>query len=193
MTHTKRHATPQSKYIYLEYHSCRSPRWNWDCPTPSPASECVPPPHTPRAKGRGASSPADEGVGESQFGRLEKKLSILSILWATLLGDGDKWIEIVYSEVNGDSKSTNGWLVGWICRAGARDFCSTMSALVRKKNSPLFQCLCPHRAVSLAGSRAGSPVSKFGNCFEAESKLMLPLFYTAQSERSQHSFSIFEF
>jgi hypothetical protein len=35
-------------------------------------------------------SPANEGVSESQFGRLETKLSILSILWVTLLGDGDK-------------------------------------------------------------------------------------------------------
>ncbi len=46
-------------------------------PTPSPASECAPPPGT---KG-GAHSPAGEGVGESQFQRLEKRLSTLSTLW----------------------------------------------------------------------------------------------------------------
>jgi hypothetical protein len=43
---------------------------------PSPASECVPPTE-PRM---GAHSPAGEGVGESQFGRLEKKPSALSTL-----------------------------------------------------------------------------------------------------------------
>jgi hypothetical protein len=50
-----------------------SPRRNWDSPTPSLASECAPPPGT---KG-GAHSPAGEGLGESQFRRLEKKLSTL--------------------------------------------------------------------------------------------------------------------
>jgi hypothetical protein len=33
----------QSTYcIYLEYHSYPSPRSNWDPPSPSPASDCVP-------------------------------------------------------------------------------------------------------------------------------------------------------
>jgi hypothetical protein len=55
-----------------------SPRWNWDSPTPSLASECAPPPGT---KGGGALSPAGEGLGESQFRRLEKKLNTLPTLW----------------------------------------------------------------------------------------------------------------
>ncbi len=46
--------------------------------TPSPASECVPP--TPEPKGEDTHSPAGEERG-SQFGRLEKKRSTLSILW----------------------------------------------------------------------------------------------------------------
>ncbi len=54
-----------------------SPRRNWDSPTPSPASECAPSPGT---KGGGAHPPSGEGVGESQFRRLEKKLNTLSTL-----------------------------------------------------------------------------------------------------------------
>ncbi len=42
-------------------------------PTSSPASECGP----PETKGKGG-----EGVGESQFQRLEKKLGTLSTLWS---------------------------------------------------------------------------------------------------------------
>jgi hypothetical protein len=41
-------------------------------------SECAPPPGT---KGGSAHSPAGEGLGESQFRRLDKKLSILPTLW----------------------------------------------------------------------------------------------------------------
>ncbi len=51
-----------------------SPRRGWDSPTPSLASECVPPPGT---KGGRVHSRASEGLGESQFRRLEKKLSTL--------------------------------------------------------------------------------------------------------------------
>jgi hypothetical protein len=58
-----------------------SPRWNWDSPTPSLASECAPPPGT---RGEEALSPADEGLGESQFRRLEKSLAL-----CLLCGSGD--------------------------------------------------------------------------------------------------------
>jgi hypothetical protein len=54
-----------------------STRRNWDSPNPSLASECVPPPKT---GGGGAIWLAGEGLGESQFGRLEKKLSTLPTL-----------------------------------------------------------------------------------------------------------------
>jgi hypothetical protein len=60
-----------------------SPRRNWDSPNPSFASECAPEP-----KGGGAHSPADEGLGESQFQRLEKKLSTLPTLWLFTSGGG---------------------------------------------------------------------------------------------------------
>ncbi len=53
-----------------------SRQWNW-APTPSPASECAPP--APEPKG-GTHSLAGEGVGESQFRRLEEKLIILPTL-----------------------------------------------------------------------------------------------------------------
>jgi hypothetical protein len=49
---------------------CLSPRRNWDFPTHSLASECAP--LSPEPKGGGQ---AREGLGESQFRRLEKKLS----------------------------------------------------------------------------------------------------------------------
>ncbi len=50
------------------------PRRNWDSPNPSLASECVPLPGT---KGGGeAHSPGGEGLGESQFRRLEKSLAL---------------------------------------------------------------------------------------------------------------------
>jgi hypothetical protein len=50
-----------------------SPRRNWDSLTPYLASECAPPPGT---KGGVAFSPAGEGLGESQFRRLEKSLAL---------------------------------------------------------------------------------------------------------------------
>jgi len=73
-------SVPQSTYIYRAP-QCMSPRWNWDSPTPLAASECALP---PGPKGGGAHSPAAKGVGESQFRRLEKKLSTLPTLWVAL-------------------------------------------------------------------------------------------------------------
>ncbi len=53
------------------------PRWN--CYPLSRKRVCSPPP--PRNQRGGIHSPACEGVGESQFGQLERKLSTLSTLW----------------------------------------------------------------------------------------------------------------
>jgi hypothetical protein len=58
---TRNEEVDHKVHVYLEYHSL--------CPlvgigTPSPASECASP--------RGTHSPACEGVGEFQFGRLER-------------------------------------------------------------------------------------------------------------------------
>ncbi len=50
-------------------------------PNPSHASECALP---PRSKGGRAHSPAAKGVEESQFRRLEKKISTLPTLWSYL-------------------------------------------------------------------------------------------------------------
>jgi hypothetical protein len=47
-------------------------------PNSSLASKCDPP---PRTGGRGAHSPGDEGLGESQFRRFEKKLGTHPTLW----------------------------------------------------------------------------------------------------------------
>jgi hypothetical protein len=70
----------QSSYtVYKEYHS--------GCPLvgigtfPTPLSlASVPLPPEPEGGGGGAHSPAGEGFGESQFRRLEKKLSTLCLL-----------------------------------------------------------------------------------------------------------------
>jgi hypothetical protein len=55
----------QSTYLQ-RVPQCISPRWNWDSPNPSLASECAPPP--PPRTGKGEESP---------LRRLEKKLSTL--------------------------------------------------------------------------------------------------------------------
>ncbi len=60
-----------TKYIYIEYHLCMSPRRNWDSPTPSPASECDPPTHR-NQRGRGAHSPAVRGWGSPNSDEGEK-------------------------------------------------------------------------------------------------------------------------
>ncbi len=54
-----------------------SSRRKWDSPNSSLASECAPP---PRIKGGGGALACGRGVGESQFRRLEKKLSTLPTL-----------------------------------------------------------------------------------------------------------------
>jgi hypothetical protein len=50
-----------------------SPRRDLESPNPSLTSECAPPPGT---KGEGVHSPSGEGMGESQFRRLEKSLAL---------------------------------------------------------------------------------------------------------------------
>jgi hypothetical protein len=66
-------------------------RRHWDSPNPTLANECAPP---PEQGGGGAHSPAGEGLGESQFRRLEKKLNTLPTLWL-------KPIEIPAIKLNG--------------------------------------------------------------------------------------------
>ena len=66
----------QSTYLY-RVPQCMSPRRNWDSPTPFLAREWALPPVT---KGGEAYSPAGEGLGKSQFRRLEKRLSTLPTL-----------------------------------------------------------------------------------------------------------------
>ncbi len=68
--------TSCTKYIYTRVPrvpQCLSPRWNWDPPTPSPASKCASPRNQ---RGRGVHTRLRvRGWGESIFGRLERKLS----------------------------------------------------------------------------------------------------------------------
>ncbi len=76
----------QSAYLnrYLEP-QCLSPRRIGTPPPPSlPQWVCTPPPAEPK-EGR-THSPAGEGVGKSQFGRLEKKPSTLSLLCRWISG-----------------------------------------------------------------------------------------------------------
>ncbi len=86
----------QSTYIHLEctVRQCLSFRWNWDPPPlPLPQASVLP----PETKGGGTPSPAGEWVGESQFGRLVKKLSTLSTLWleGTQLQHSCAWLQYV--------------------------------------------------------------------------------------------------
>ncbi len=91
-------------YMYLEYHSvCRL--CGIGTPHPSPAIECVPP---PRNHMQGVYTLAYVlGGGGSQFGRLERKLSILSTLWVRSLRRERGW----------NNKCKRGWnehyIGGW--------------------------------------------------------------------------------
>ncbi len=60
---------------------CMSLRRNRDSPNPSLASECALCTAPQNRGGGGAHSPAGEGLGESHFRRLKKKLSTLPTLW----------------------------------------------------------------------------------------------------------------
>jgi hypothetical protein len=85
-------------------------RQNWDPPTPSPASE-----YNLLGTNLGDThSPAGEGVGESQFGRLEKRLSTLPTIWfiskdsycaSICVGQG---FEAFWSLHNQDQRDANG-------------------------------------------------------------------------------------
>ncbi len=77
----KRNVCPQSTYRYLYTKSTTVYVPSSEIgtpPPPSPASEWAPLPRNQRRGG--AHSPAGEGVGESQFRRLEKRLSTLPAL-----------------------------------------------------------------------------------------------------------------
>jgi hypothetical protein len=75
---------PYSKSGVRNYHRVGrvlgffSSRRNWDSPTPLAAGGCGPPLFGPGGR---ANSLAREELGESQFRRLEKKLSTLPTLW----------------------------------------------------------------------------------------------------------------
>jgi hypothetical protein len=71
-----------------------SPRWNWDSPNPSPASECALPPGQKGGGGGGAHSPAAKGVGKSLFRRLEKKRSTLPTLHVVFVWTRFKNVEL---------------------------------------------------------------------------------------------------
>jgi hypothetical protein len=67
-----------TKYIYMTRDHCVCPLVGIGTPPPHPLSRkrvSFPP------EPKGGVVPACEGVGESQFGRLERKLSTLSTLW----------------------------------------------------------------------------------------------------------------
>ncbi len=64
-----------TKYVHIKSTTVYAPRRNWDSPNPFLASECSPPP-----RNRGGGGLRVGGWGESQFRRLEKKLSTLPTL-----------------------------------------------------------------------------------------------------------------
>ncbi len=69
-----------TKYVYIKSTTVHDPSSELGLAQPLSANECAP---TPQNRGGGAHSPAGEGLGESQFRRLEKKLSTLPTLWWT--------------------------------------------------------------------------------------------------------------
>jgi hypothetical protein len=72
---------PQSTSTYIPgVPQCLSPRWNWD-PRPLSRKRVCPPLGTKGGREGCTHSPACEGMGELQFGRLERKLSTLSTPW----------------------------------------------------------------------------------------------------------------
>ncbi len=75
-------ANAQSVYLN-RVQQCLSSRRNWDTP-PLFLKPVCPPPPPPDPKGV-THSPACEGVGEPNFGRLKKKLNTLSTLWASTI------------------------------------------------------------------------------------------------------------
>ncbi len=77
-----------STYIYKEYHSLCPLVGIGTPPTPSLASESAPPP--PPTKGGGRTPPRPRGWGESQFRRLEYKLSTLPTLCTAGLGRSER-------------------------------------------------------------------------------------------------------
>jgi hypothetical protein len=112
----------QSTYIYKEYHSVCPLVGIGTLPTPlSPASVSLPP-RTGGRGGGGAHSPAGEGLRDSQYRRLEKKLNTLPqcllCAWGGLNGHGPLFVQrcngttagLGYLEVGVDC-SLGGWHV----------------------------------------------------------------------------------
>ncbi len=70
----------------------------------------------------------------------------------------------VETEVNGDSKSTNGWFVGLVVLVQKTFILPGCPGQPITKyffpHRALFQFMCPHRPETWAGSRAGPPVSE---------------------------------
>ncbi len=68
-----------TKYLYVRVPQCMSPRQNIGVSQPLSRQRVCP---CSQNRGGGAHSPAGEGLGDSQFRRLEKKLSTLPTLWS---------------------------------------------------------------------------------------------------------------
>jgi hypothetical protein len=77
---------------------------------------------------------------------------------------GEGWpLLTVETEVNGDSKSTNekrvpSWLVLWACRAGTRDFCPALAALVGPVQNVFFLTVHNFHSFVHIGQQAGQAV-----------------------------------
>jgi hypothetical protein len=84
-----------TKYIYKEYHSVCPLVGIGTLPPPLSPSSVPLPPEPKGGGGGGAHSPAGEGLRESQFRRLEKKLSTLP---TTLHLTANLWLEKIHGE-----------------------------------------------------------------------------------------------
>ncbi len=89
---------PQSTYIYTEYHSvCPVPSSELGISHPPLSTASVPFPRNQKGA-EGAHSPAGEGLGESQFRRLEKKLSTLPTLCVQPMYLVENYLTVGYSD-----------------------------------------------------------------------------------------------
>jgi hypothetical protein len=68
-----------TKYVYIKSTTVYVPSSELGLSQPLSRQRVCPSPHN---RGVGAHSPGGEGLGESQYRRLEKKLSTLPTLWA---------------------------------------------------------------------------------------------------------------
>ncbi len=111
LSKTRYHISPylksQSMYVYMKSTTVYVPSSELVLSQPLSRQRVC-----PSTRGGGAHSPEGEGFGESQFRRLEKKLSILPTLWSKVDQSWEIWLRGSYSikaDLGGQLKGTVAW------------------------------------------------------------------------------------